>query len=160
MSTHPGVTSRPPASTVRLAGSSANDPTPVITPRFTVTSAVRPGAPVPSMTVPPRMTRSCMIGSPFGYCAPMLARPAPQRNAVMVPEAPCPYRGTVPSGRRDRVGDLGLGHHAVSPDRVHGHFGHPQALPQLEEGGHCLHVHHLGLAQEVDVEAGGHRPVS
>ena len=38
----------------------ARSPTPVMRPASTVTSASRAGAPVPSTTVPPRMTRSCM----------------------------------------------------------------------------------------------------
>src|SRR4051794_25498287 len=57
MSTNPGVTSRPSASTVRTAVPPTR-PTSVTTPPCTATSAVRPGAPVPSTTVPPRITRS------------------------------------------------------------------------------------------------------
>jgi len=55
MSTKPGVTSRPSASIVRAVESSTR-PTSVITPLLIATSAVRAGAPVPSTTVPPRMT--------------------------------------------------------------------------------------------------------
>ena len=40
--------------------SSSTRPTSVTTPSVMATSAVRPGAPVPSTTVPPRITRSCI----------------------------------------------------------------------------------------------------
>src|SRR5436305_1270178 len=57
MSTKPGVTIAPSASTSRRPDP-ATRPTSTITPLSTATSATRPGAPVPSMTVPPRTTRS------------------------------------------------------------------------------------------------------
>src|SRR5688572_1128688 len=57
MSTKPGVTSRPSASMTRVA-SPVTGPTTTMTPSFTATSAVRAGAPVPSMTVPLRTIRS------------------------------------------------------------------------------------------------------
>src|SRR5690348_7673811 len=61
MSTNPGVTSAPSASMVRFASPS---PCPIATifPFAIATSAVRVGPPVPSTTVPPRTTRSCMRG--------------------------------------------------------------------------------------------------
>src|SRR5438270_13794982 len=59
MSTHPGVTSKPSASS-SLRPCSSTEPTAVIAPSSTATSAVRAGAPVPSTTVPPRITTSCM----------------------------------------------------------------------------------------------------
>src|ERR1700722_16772955 len=120
MSTQPGVTSRPSASTVRVADSLPNEPTAVIWPRSTTTSAVRAGAPVPSTTVPPRMTRSCMVASPLADCPLMLARTA----------RPC--NEGLPG--RDRVGDLGFGHNGVVAHRVQGHLGHAQPLPQFEQG--------------------------
>src|SRR3954451_12367717 len=58
MSTKPGVTSAPSASMVRRAAPSTA-PTSVTRPSVIATSAVRAGAPVPSTTVPPRITRSC-----------------------------------------------------------------------------------------------------
>src|SRR5688500_12399425 len=61
MSTNPGVTSAPSASIVRFAAPSPC-PTATIVPPAIATSAVRAGPPVPSMTVPPRTTRSCMAG--------------------------------------------------------------------------------------------------
>src|SRR5665213_3261632 len=142
MSTQPGVTSRPWASTVRLAGSSANEPTPVIRPRSTVTSAIRAGAPVPSTTVPPRMTRSCMLGSPLDGCPVMLAR-TPRGAQWPALSEPLP--------RRYGVRDLGLGHHLVTPGRVQRHLGHAQPLAQLEQGGLGHHVDQVRLAQEVDM---------
>src|SRR3954452_21709854 len=64
MSTRPGVTRRPSASSSWTAGPSTR-PTAVITPSVTATSAVRASAPVPSTTVPPRMIRSwSVIGPP------------------------------------------------------------------------------------------------
>src|SRR3954447_3418124 len=59
MSTNPGVTSAPSASIVSRA-SPVTCPTSVITPSVMATSAVRAGAPLPSTTVPPLTTRSCM----------------------------------------------------------------------------------------------------
>src|SRR5437588_2684999 len=63
MSTNPGVTSRPSASISRRAGPSTR-PTSVMRPPDTATSAVRAGPPVPSTTVPPLITRSCMPAAP------------------------------------------------------------------------------------------------
>src|SRR5580765_5006578 len=58
-STKPGVTSAPSASSVSRA-SSFTRPTSVTMPSVIATSAVRAGAPVPSTTVPPLITRSCI----------------------------------------------------------------------------------------------------
>src|SRR5437868_4431960 len=58
-STKPGVTSAPSAST-RSRAAPSTEPTSVITPSVIATSAVRAGAPVPSTTDPPLITRSCM----------------------------------------------------------------------------------------------------
>src|SRR5438309_5547129 len=63
MSTNPGVTSAPSASSTSLA-SSSTWPTAAMRPSFTPTSAVRRGTPVPSTSVPPRMIRSSMQGPP------------------------------------------------------------------------------------------------
>src|SRR4051794_15545753 len=62
-STKPGVTSAPSAS-IFVWARPATLPTSVMMPSVIATSAVRAGAPVPSTTVPPLITRSC-IGSPF-----------------------------------------------------------------------------------------------
>src|SRR6476646_7967428 len=59
MSTKPGVTSMPSASISRRPRVSTR-PSSTIRPPSTATSAVRAGAPVPSTTVPPRITSSCM----------------------------------------------------------------------------------------------------
>src|SRR3954468_19461907 len=59
MSTHPGVTMRPSASSWRRPPSSTR-PTAVMMPSSTATSAVIGGPPVPSTTVPPRITMSCI----------------------------------------------------------------------------------------------------
>src|SRR5262245_38369431 len=59
MSTKPGATRAPSASTVCCACSSTL-PTATTLPSATPTSAVRRGAPVPSIRVPPRMIRSSM----------------------------------------------------------------------------------------------------
>ena len=58
------MTSAPSASTV-LRARPSTAPTSVTTPSVIATSAVRAGAPVPSTTVPPLITRSC-ITSPHG----------------------------------------------------------------------------------------------
>jgi hypothetical protein len=61
-STNPGVTTRPSASSVRLAEPSTApvplSPTATMRSPRTATSARRAGAPVPSTTVPPRMSKS------------------------------------------------------------------------------------------------------
>src|SRR5262249_4651769 len=57
--TKPGVTSRPSASSSRRPRVSTR-PTSTITPSSIATSPARAGAPVPSTTVPPRITRSCI----------------------------------------------------------------------------------------------------
>src|SRR3954471_670295 len=57
MSTKPGVTSAPAASTTRAA-EPLTSPTSTTTPSRMATSAVRAAAPVPSTTVPPLMTTS------------------------------------------------------------------------------------------------------
>src|SRR4051812_47733921 len=59
MSTQPGVTMRPSASTVRLAVPSTS-PTATMRSPSTAMSARRAGAPVPSTSRPLRITRSCM----------------------------------------------------------------------------------------------------
>src|ERR1700752_5106432 len=59
MSTNPGVTRAPSASIVSRAVP-LTCPTSVTNPSVIATSAVRPGSPVPSTTVPPLITRSCM----------------------------------------------------------------------------------------------------
>jgi hypothetical protein len=59
MSTKPGATTLPSASIVRVAFSSMS-PIYAIRPSLIPTSAIRPGAPVPSTTVPPRMIVSSM----------------------------------------------------------------------------------------------------
>src|SRR5580658_4401945 len=59
---NPGATTRPPASMTRRLGSSAS-PTTTIKPSRTPTSARLRGDPLPSITSPPRISRS-NIGSP------------------------------------------------------------------------------------------------
>src|SRR5512144_697890 len=61
MSTNPGATTRSVASMVVAASAPASaspDSTATTRPPSMATSAATPGAPVPSTTVPPRMTRS------------------------------------------------------------------------------------------------------
>src|SRR5438309_975268 len=59
MSMNPGVTAQPSASSARSPRRLG--PISVTTPPAMATSQTRPGAPVPSITVPPRMTRSAVI---------------------------------------------------------------------------------------------------
>ena len=89
----------------------------------------------------------------------MLARPAAGRNegGPRSPVTAPPAARRVAQRGRDRVGDLGLGHQVVGPVRVQGHLGDGQSGAQFEQGADGHHVDQLGLAQEVDVEAGGHR---
>ena len=54
----PGATIRPAASIVRAALAPARSPTAAMRPSLTATSASKRGALVPSMTVPPRISRS------------------------------------------------------------------------------------------------------
>src|SRR4051812_36129436 len=72
MSTQPGLTSRPSASTVRAAAPRSR-PTAVMRPSVMATSAVWPAAPVPSTTVPPLITTSC-TRSPKPNVPPTLRR--------------------------------------------------------------------------------------
>src|SRR5581483_7305616 len=66
MSTQPGVTSSPSASSVRPAPAvSTSLPTAVMRPPSTPTSPVNFSAPVPSTIVPPRMTSSCAMRTVF-----------------------------------------------------------------------------------------------
>src|SRR5438128_9262704 len=58
MSTKPGATMQPSASTVRAAGELPIRPTATTRPSRTPTSAVYAGSPEPSTTVPPRTSRS------------------------------------------------------------------------------------------------------
>ena len=66
MSTQPGVTSRPSASTSRRAAPSTS-PTAVMMLPSMATSPVRMGRPEPSTMVPPRMIRSCMAAPLSDY---------------------------------------------------------------------------------------------
>src|SRR5262245_64750861 len=59
MSTKPGDTTCPEASSSRSPSSCS--PMSLTTPSVTATSATRAGAPVPSTTLPPRITRSALI---------------------------------------------------------------------------------------------------
>ena len=59
----PGVTTHPDASSSRSPCSAV--PISEMRPPVMATSARRPGAPVPSTTVPPRITMSAAIGSSF-----------------------------------------------------------------------------------------------
>src|ERR1019366_4461237 len=79
MSTQPGVTIRPVASISRRP-LAAMSPTALILSPSTATSARLGGAPVPSTTMPPRMTRSCIVPLPL-FC-PTLSqfRSAPSRR--------------------------------------------------------------------------------
>src|SRR6478672_1004168 len=104
MSTNPGVTRRPSASTVRTAVPSTR-PTSVITPRCTATSAVRAGTPVPSTTVPPRITRSW---------SDMSAPSGAQRGQHLVAEEPARGGRVLPIGAEARTGD----DEAVDAERV------------------------------------------
>src|SRR5262245_4010859 len=61
MSMNPGATTCPVASSVRAP--SRSSPMPVMRSPVTATSARRPGAPEPSITVPPRMIRSALMVS-------------------------------------------------------------------------------------------------
>src|SRR5215813_5453121 len=61
MSMSPGATTCPRASITRRAGRAERGSTAAIRPSSTATSASRPGAPLPSMTRPPRISRSSMV---------------------------------------------------------------------------------------------------
>src|SRR5919201_2274848 len=96
MSMKPGATTCPPASRVRLP--SRLSPTALMRSPVTATSARRPGAPLPSSTVPPRMTRSAVMGflPGLGLCPSVL----PARQV-------CPDSGVVRQVRQapGAVGD-------------------------------------------------------
>ena len=70
---NPGVTSMPAASIVSRAASGAS-PTATMTPSLIATSARRAAAPVPSTTLPPRITKS--------YIGLSQLRPAPSGGII------------------------------------------------------------------------------
>src|SRR5947199_2866904 len=72
MSMKPGATAHPDASSSRSPPRSG--PTSVITPLEMATSALCPGPPVPSNTVPPRMTSSAAIDDELQEVAVGVAR--------------------------------------------------------------------------------------
>src|SRR3954469_1149824 len=95
MSTNPGVTSNPSAAMLRSAVPSTR-PTSVTAPSRIATSAVRAGAPVPSTTVPPRITRSWS-----GMSAPSGA----ERGQHLVTEEPARGGRVLAVGAEARTGD-------------------------------------------------------
>src|SRR5262245_19468185 len=112
MSTQPGVVSRPRASTSRRPAPE-RPPTDVILVPSIATSPARGGAPVPSMIVPPRRTRSCIqrrLPGRWFRCPPpepSLLLPAglrpggdafPRRGLPGPPHAPAFARGRAPRG--------------------------------------------------------------
>src|SRR5512145_3317659 len=140
MSMKPGATAQPDASSSRLPRSFG--PISRITPPAIPTSAARPGAPLPSKTVPPRMTMSAIIG-PFdpvdrldpGQDRPMhqspglrVVRYCPMHHAAVVPHEEIADLPFVPvddfPARRmgaqllDEGATLGFGHVC---DMVHRH---------------------------------------
>src|SRR3954452_11009037 len=127
MSTNPGVTSRPSASIVRLAVPSTR-PSSVTTPPLTATSAVLAGAPVPSTTVPPRITRSCS-----GMSAPSGA----QRGQDLFTEEPARGGRVLTVGAEARTGD----DEAVDAERMqraespHDHVGTTDDREAIDELG-------------------------
>src|ERR1019366_5381094 len=158
MSTHPGVTRRPSASTVRVAERSSSRPTAVTIPPSTATSAVLAGLPVPSTTDPPRMTRSCTPNplvatsqSSHGWVALRNGRgprpPHPARPALLpaltgqrfeqVPVVLDPAQDLV-GGEPEEPGVLG-GHAPVHlvPRHRRGHGG-LLAGPERVHGNRCL----------------------
>ena len=100
MSTKPGVTSRPSASIVRAAVASTL-PTSVMTPSSIATSAVRAGAPVPSTTVPPRMTS----GVPAHAVAPFCPARFPQGREQLAREQLLRRAPVLTVGPEARAGD-------------------------------------------------------
>src|SRR5438067_890452 len=60
MSMKPGATTWPRASMMRRAGRAERGSTATMRPALTLTSASRTGAPVPSISCPPRISRSSM----------------------------------------------------------------------------------------------------
>ena len=76
MSMKPGATTCPAASVTRAPSAARSRPTAAIRPSRTSTSARRSGAPVPSTTVPPRMSRSALTcgGAPSRSPAPCACR--------------------------------------------------------------------------------------
>src|SRR5690349_437514 len=112
MSTTPGRTHAPEASTSRAAAPGASRSTTVTTPSCTPTSARRGAAPVPSSTVPPRIARSSMGAdrtSP-GRLGGRGGSHAPGGPALAPPPLPARGAGAGPEGRpRGRRPARGLG---------------------------------------------------
>src|SRR5262249_29611863 len=77
MSMRPGATTWPRASITRWAGRDDRRSSATIRPALTLTSASRPGAPVPAIRWPPRISRrSLAASSPAPHPPELLTRPA------------------------------------------------------------------------------------
>src|SRR4051812_875208 len=98
MSTKPGETTWPPASSTRFPSSPS--PMSLTTPSDIAMSAVRAGAPVPSTREPPRMTMSAVMGIPL-----VRAADVPVQHS-RPPPPPAPTSPTTPSDGvvRRRIG--------------------------------------------------------
>ena len=88
MSTKPGVTTCPSASISRRPGPSTRPTSTILSPS-TATSPVHPGAPVPSTTVPPRITRSCAMPSPLPCRSPPTVASGPRSPTSGSAHEPC-----------------------------------------------------------------------
>src|SRR5688572_16342608 len=118
MSTRPGVTSRPSASSSCAAVPSTR-PTSVTMPSVTATSAVRAGAPVPSSTVPPRMIRSCAAIGPPDDCDPARSDDDALVGRPNANHGHGPAQPQEEPAADDEVGDLVIG------------VGSPQPRPEV-----------------------------
>src|SRR5579884_2203147 len=145
MSTKPGVTRAPSASTTRSADP-VRRPTSTTTPSLTPTSALRLGAPVPSMTVPPLITRSS--SAMCSSCGQRLGVDAVQVGHVLAQDGPTLLLGQGggvlgqqllrPRPGGVRVGEV-VGPHEPAP--VHG--------PGEAEGGPVVLERHVDAVGEV-----------
>src|SRR4051794_34444739 len=135
MSTNPGVTSSPSAATSwRPRPSTA--PTSVMRPAVMATSAVRAGAPVPSITVPARMTTSwSAMGDPLSPFHPFYLVRGPDTQL-----------GGRTSRFRRRHDDEGDG----------GGDGGPRQRIDGAEGSRPVEVGRDGVANRLGHDVGGH----
>src|SRR5215211_3895207 len=121
MSMKPGVTAQPDASSSRSPRRFG--PISWITPSAIATSAARPGVPLPSKTVPPRITTSA-IATTSEHDLHLIRRRAGDRPPVDRNHDPGDLRGTVACEEQRRVRDV---------------FGGPVTLQRLREPDHGLH---------------------
>src|ERR1700752_4826528 len=128
MSMNPGATTWPRPSITRRAGRVERRSIATTRPSWTLTSASRPGAPVPSMRWPPRISRSSKVLPctttlmKIGFHLTPFWSPADRAPAAIIDEAVQVVRASSELG----FAWVSMGHHWISHPTVW-----PQPMPML-----------------------------